>query len=257
MEKLKVTPGTKIALLFSSLRMGGVERVMLNLARGLTARGVDVDLVLISATGNLIELVPKGVNVVNLNAVRTLTALPALVRYLRTTVPAAVFSAQTHNNVLAIWARKMANPSIHLVISERSHMSSVAQNTSVGMDRFRPLAARLFYPKADLVVAVSKEVAEDLAKILGSRKVEIRVIHNPIVPLELDTLVAQKTNHPWLESGQPPVILLVGRLAVPKDYLTVVKAFAILRGKRRARLLILGEGEQRNSLEAQIRASRL
>ena len=257
MEELKSKPLSKIALLISSMRGGGVERVMLNLARGLKAKGVDVEIVVISSAGSLSDQVPIGVPIVDLKASRTLMALPALIHYLRTAAPATLLTAQTHNNVLAIWARKITGLPIRLIISEHSHMSSVAQNTYGGRDRFRPLVARLFYSKADLVVAVSKGVAEDLARILGSRKVEIRVIHNPIVPLELDTLVAQKINHPWLEPGEPPVVLMVGRLAVPKDYLTVVKALAILHGKRRARLLILGEGEQRSSIEAQIHSSGL
>jgi glycosyltransferase involved in cell wall biosynthesis len=46
------------------------------------------------------------------------------------------------------------------------------------------------------------------------------------------------------------VILGVGRLTRQKDFFTLVRAFAELRRRRRARLIILGEGEDRAGLEA-------
>ena len=52
------------------------------------------------------------------------------------------------------------------------------------------------------------------------------------------------------EAGEPPVILGVGRLTHQKDFHTLLEAFAIVRGQRKCRLMILGEGEDRDSLEA-------
>jgi glycosyltransferase involved in cell wall biosynthesis len=53
-----------------------------------------------------------------------------------------------------------------------------------------------------------------------------------------------------LRAGEPPVILGVGRLTVQKDFPTLIRAFARVRQKRNARLLILGEGELRSELNA-------
>jgi glycosyltransferase involved in cell wall biosynthesis len=50
--------------------------------------------------------------------------------------------------------------------------------------------------------------------------------------------------------GAPPVILAVGRLTLQKDFPTLIRAFARLRARRSARLVILGEGELRDELEA-------
>src|SRR3546814_12603233 len=63
--------------------------------------------------------------------------------------------------------------------------------------------------------------------------------------------------HPWLERGNPPVILGAGRLAIQKDFETLIRAFAVLRRQRQARLLILGDGVQRPKLEALVRELRL
>jgi len=240
----------RIALFFSSLRGGGVERVMLNLARGLLAKGHTVDLVLVQAAGELLGQVPDGANLVDLKATRTLRALPSLVRYLRSIHPTAILAAQTHNNVLAVWARRLSAVTSRLVLSEHSSMSAVVQNAALSKDRWRPWAARLFYPGADAIVAVSAGVADDLAQTATLPREYIHVIHNPIVLPELIAWAAEPLTHPWFEAGQVPVILAVGRLVPAKDFPTLLRAFASLRARRPAHLLILGEGVQRNTLMA-------
>jgi glycosyltransferase involved in cell wall biosynthesis len=56
-------------------------------------------------------------------------------------------------------------------------------------------------------------------------------------------------DHPWFAEHAPPVILGVGRLEAVKDFSTLLRAFALVRSQKPARLLILGEGEQRILLE--------
>jgi glycosyltransferase involved in cell wall biosynthesis len=48
-------------------------------------------------------------------------------------------------------------------------------------------------------------------------------------------------DHPWFAAGEPPVVLGVGRLVKQKDFPTLVRAFARVRERRPARLLLLGE----------------
>jgi glycosyltransferase involved in cell wall biosynthesis len=47
-----------------------------------------------------------------------------------------------------------------------------------------------------------------------------------------------------------PVVLGVGRLTRQKDFPTLIRAFAAVRRRHAARLIILGEGEDRPGLEA-------
>src|SRR5690606_22779047 len=57
--------------------------------------------------------------------------------------------------------------------------------------------------------------------------------------------------HPWFAPGEPPVIISAGRLSAEKDYSTLIKAFALLRQKRPARLVILGQGAIGQALQDQ------
>jgi len=53
----------KVALFLPSLRGGGAERVMVNLARGFSEKGFDVDLVLAKAEGPYLSQVRPEVRV--------------------------------------------------------------------------------------------------------------------------------------------------------------------------------------------------
>jgi glycosyltransferase involved in cell wall biosynthesis len=110
--------------------------------------------------------------------------------------------------------------------------------------------ARLFYPWADAVIAVSEDVARDLSKVTGMPRERIVTIPNPVVTLELKEKARAPLDHPWYRPGQPPVVLGVGRLVSAKDFPTLLRAFARLRATRPVRLMILGEGKGRAGLAA-------
>jgi glycosyltransferase involved in cell wall biosynthesis len=238
----------RIALFFPSLGVGGVQRFMLTLGAGLQARGVAVDFVLVNAAGPFLSQVPPGIRVVDLKASGALAALPGLIRYFRNEPPEVMISAQTHINVIAVLARRLASTKTRLVVSERSHLSSAAKNSAKWGDRLRPVLTRLFYPGADAVVAVSKTVADDLASRAHLDRGSIHVVYNPYNLNVISAKASEPVDHPWLPPGEIPVFLAVGRLDKPKDYPTLLRAFRIVRSKMNARLVILGEGHLRPEL---------
>lgn len=244
--------GNKIALFLPSLRGGGAERVMVNLARGFSEKGLEVDLVLAKAEGPYLSEVPAGVRVIDLHSSRVLASLPHLVRYLRRERPQAILSAMDHANIVAIWARKLARVQSRVVVTVHNTLSRATTNSDNFRGRLMPCLIRMFYPWADAVVAVSGGVAEDLAKATGLPQEQIRVIYNPVVTPEILEKAEEPLNHTWFAPGEPPVILSAGRLTKQKDYPTLIRAFAMVRRERPARLMILGEGEERPKLEALI-----
>ena len=249
---VKLVPPS-ICFFLPSLNAGGAERVMLNLARAFAERGLHVDMVLPKADGPYLAQVPQTVRVVDLQAPRVLASLPALVRYLRRERPAVLLSATDHANVVVLWARRLARVPDRVVVSVHSTLSITAQHAPQMRGRVMPFFVRRFYPWADKVVAVSKGVAEDLIECTGLPRERIQVIYNPVVTPEINSLAESPLDHPWFVSGKVPVVLGVGRLAAEKDFPTLIRAFARARKQRGARLVILGEGEERPNLEALIR----
>jgi glycosyltransferase involved in cell wall biosynthesis len=109
---------------------------------------------------------------------------------------------------------------------------------------------RWLYPQADMIVAVSEGVREDIAALTGLDHKRIIVIPNPVVTPELLAQADKPLIHPWFQAAEPPVILGVGRLTRQKDFPTLLQAFAEVRKRISCRLVVLGEGRDRNKLEA-------
>lgn len=241
---------TQLALYLPTLCGGGAERVMVLLANGFAQRGYMVDLVLASAKGPYLKDVDENVRVIDLKAGRVIKSLLPLARYLRRERPAALLSAMGHTNVVALAARAIARVRVRVVVSEHSNFSiPQAHKYSLRVALVKRLM-HVLYRRADKIVAVSEGVAEDLARNLKLQRKHIVAIYNPVLTPELHRMSSKPCKHPWLQPDQPPVILAVGRLVKVKDFTTLIEAFARLYQQHSVRLIILGEGELRQELEA-------
>ncbi len=239
-----------VGIFISTMGGGGAQRAMLNLAQGLVERNCRVDLILARAEGPLLDEARASVNVVDLKASRVVTALPGLVRYLRKQRPDALVSAMDYVSVVALWARRLAGVSTRLAVSEQNTLSIVSRHSPRLRQRVMPFLVRRFYHWADGIVPNSEGVLQDLQQVTGLPPDRFTLIHNPMVTPQLAERVRETPEHPWFQVAEVPVVLAVGRLEPQKDYPTLIRAFAEVRQRRPARLLILGEGAERPRLEA-------
>lgn len=241
----------KVAIYIPSLRGGGAERVMVTVANELAARNWSVDLVLASATGPYLSEVSSKVGVVDLKSTRVLKSVPGLAAYLRSKRPDTLLAAMSNANMAASLAHCLARSPARLVLSERS-MPSRMRTDLVG--KLMMAVKRWAYARADGVVAVSKGCADELVELVRVEPSKVEVIYNPLISNELFEKAAEPLDHPWFQSGQPPVVLGVGRLVDVKGFDVLIKAFALARKERPMRLVILGEGPLRSELASLARS---
>ena len=240
----------RVALFHPSLIHGGIQRVFVNLARGFLEHGLAVDMVQAAPEGNFRDQVPAGVRLVDLNAGRALTSLVPLVRYLRRERPDVIISGAIQTNVVAVWAKLLARIPTRLILTEHNIISVITTNALMFRTRVMPFFVRQFYPWADDLVAVSQGTAEDLALLMGVPVGLIHVIYNPILGPEFWRRAAEPLADKTFAADPRPVILAVGRLHYHKDYPTLLRAMAIVRRTTNARLVFLGDGEERGNLVA-------
>ncbi len=241
---------------------------MVNLANGFARRNFEVDLLLVRREGVYLSQLSPAVNLIDLKTGKLLLSLPKLVAYLRRTRPDLLLSALEDTNIVAIAsnliARALGNPATQTIVTVHNHLSQESQRDEGLKRRFVPKLLRWIYPFADSVVAVSRGVAADLVQ-LGIQPHQVRVIYNPILTPDFETLAAAELSPgkafeqvcEWLSVGgaalkenRPiPIILGVGRLVKQKDFETLIQAFARARDVRSLRLLILGEGSEQAKLE--------
>ena len=248
-----------VSFLLLTLPTDGVSRVILNLAKGFVERGLKVDIVVLKAEGDALVWIPSGARVVELNAqmqgVGKLLYLFSLVRYLRKVQPASLIVCRDDINFGSI-AKYLAMVSTQVLLISHTNLSQYLDYSSD--DVKNSFSAYLlkrflwFYGLADGIIAVSQGVADSLVNLAGRPLKQVRVIYNPVVTPEVLAKAEEPVNHPWFAAGEPPVIVGVGRLQALKDFPTLIRAFALVRQHMPARLMILGDGEERQNLETLI-----
>lgn len=246
------TSQERLAFFLPGLYEGGAERVVLNLAKGIVARGYPVDLVLVQAEGPYMTQIPNAVRLIDLKAPRVLGSVPALIKYLQHERPTVLLSGM-FTNVIALWARRLCGIPRRLVITEHNTLSSVVKGKRDLRWQIYPKLARCFYPWANGIIAVSNDVADDLTREAKLSRALIQVVYNPIVTPDLLKKSEEPLHHPWFKAGEPPVILAVGRLTDQKAFDVLIQAFSHVNKNHPARLLILGEGENRSALESLVK----
>jgi glycosyltransferase involved in cell wall biosynthesis len=242
-----------LAVFASFSGSGGVERMLVSLIRGFVGLGQAVDLVLVRAESPHLRRLPPAVRVVRLGTSHTLLASWALARYLRDRRPAALLAAKDRAGRAAVMARRLAGTDTRLVLRLGTNLSAAMADRSPLERWLRYWPIRLLYPAVDRIVAVSEGVAEDTAAIARIPPAGIRVIRNPVITPELEALAREPCDHPWLQPGEPPVVIGAGRMQRQKDFPTLIRAFAELHRSRACRLIILGDGGERPKLQRLIR----
>jgi len=239
-----------LAVLLAELPMGGVGKMRVHLINEIARRGYKVDLVLAKSDSPYLKMISPQVRRVALLTSHAITGVPGLAFYLLRARPRVMLVQRIRVNVLALRARALVGIATRLFATVNINMTQkLAGQTERKREReLRQL--RDYFPHNDGLIAVSHGVAADIAPLVGWPVERVHVAPNPTVTPELAALAKAPLDHPWFESGQPPVVLGVGRLMPQKDYPTLIRAFAKVRARRLCRLVILGKGPLQTELMA-------
>jgi glycosyltransferase involved in cell wall biosynthesis len=240
----------RVAFFIGSFGGGGIERITARLAHNFVKLGVEIDLILNRADPTHLWQMPAETRVIDLNTPNLYLSLPGLVRYLKQERPMALLAADHYLNEIALLAKWIAGVPLRLVVAEHNQLSKTARNATKLKGRLAPFFARLLYPWADGIIAVSEGVAKDLAVTASLPLASIETIYNPVINPQMLEKAREPLVHPWFNSGEVPVILGVGKLEQQKDFPNLIRAFAQVRQATPAHLVILGWGPDRPQLEA-------
>ncbi|MEH7381373.1 glycosyltransferase [Bacillus sp. JJ1533] len=236
----------KIALFIPRLTIGGAEKVMISIANGLSERGHDVDLVVISKEGDLAGMVSPSVTVVDLQSKRTFCSILALKKYIEEKRPDVLLSALDNANIVAGLAKILTNTDTKLVLSIHTNLQYSYEHPRTFIQRFYPFLLRRVFKQADAVIAVSKCVAALSSKFLNYPLEKVKVIYNPVIHEEIYELANEDQEHLWLQENRSiPAVVAVGRIVEAKDYPTLIHAFAKVVKRTKARLIIVGDGKEK------------
>ena len=244
------TRAMSVAIYLHDLAGGGVERQSLIIAEEFRRHGADVTLVLHRLRGQLLDQVPSGLRILDLNSSRTLMDIPGLVRFLRREQPDILLSNVDLNNVAALLAKGLSLSATKVVICQHNPISSVFITGEKWLYRHVALLYRVLSPLISRAVAVSSGVATEMEAAAGLSRDRILTIHNPVVGPDFQSRSDEEADHRWFHQPEQPVLVTAGRLVPQKDHETLLRALALHRQRANTRLIVLGSGP----LEADLKA---
>lgn len=246
----------RISLVLHKFSRGGSDRVAAYLAHGFVAAGMQVELIVFSRGGEiehiLSELVGADIPIRYLGRAGTWRALdlirglPKLIRHLRHTRPGAIISTANNTALVTAIALRLAGLQRCRLVLKTTN--PIATSRHRGLVRaFRLWTYRTIFRWTSAVWTLSADESEEMRQEFPEFAPLFADVANPYVTPEM---LAKRRTVGTRMNGK--TIVTVARLTAQKRLDRLIAAFAKLRHPD-ARLLILGEGEDRDSLSALVK----
>jgi sugar transferase (PEP-CTERM/EpsH1 system associated) len=239
----------KILHVIDSLDVGGMERIVIDVANGLDPARFEQTVCCLSRRGEAAGFLHEGVRCLDLGKGAKADHLMPLkiAQVIRREKPDIVHS-QSWSGVDTAIARLMT-PGVKLIHSEHGrHVPYIHAEPWK-----RRIARRCLYHLANSVFAISGEVREFYCRETGFPVERMLVIPNGIDVRRIDEASTNGVREEFGFTEGDFVIGTVARLDATKDPLTLVRAFAKLHQTQpdsTLKLLIVGDGSERMRLES-------
>ncbi|WP_273432182.1 glycosyltransferase [Chitinibacter tainanensis] len=230
----------KIFFRISRLGFGGAERVFFSIAEYLSSsHGYEVIFVADTLDGEGVAIAAeKGFLVRALDVMRTSKSIFAFKRLLEYERPDLVLTAYPDTNGAAILSRFISSYKCPIIVTEHA---SIKQHWAIYPRHWQlrvKLIVKYLYRHASAVVCVSNGLKKEVRDLMGSSD-QVLTIYNPV--RFSSTVSVARAEH---ANTDVKTILAVGRLSKPKDYPTLLKAFALLENKNTCLKIVGGVYDQ-------------
>ena len=228
----------KIAIVIADLVLGGGQRSALNLASALSK---DHDVTVLVFQDNFRQYnVPC--KLVNLNCPdQGSIFLKAFNVLKRAWLLRRDFKANNYDHIFGF----MESANFPTALAAPKALLSVHCNPHE-LNKYEALLLRATYPRAKHIIAVSEDVATILRSDFGMRRVTR--IYNLVSFADIKRQAIESYTHPR------PYIVALGRLTEVKRLDLLIDAYAHSNMQNECDLLLIGEGEMRESIESQIKS---
>ena len=244
-----------LAIMLFDLSVTGVARNAVMIANAAHGAGLRTEIWMGQAAGGLRDAVHPDIQQRSLGAklppgysradrrVASEGLTNALATMYQERSPAVAFSSGNHFHDLAAAARRKLGARAELCLIGR--VSNAAPNLMRSQNPLLVLLKRQSaakrYAAMDHLVAVSREIRDELVQKLRISPTKISLIRNGVDTASIDKLsVETSPRWPWGDDAE--VVLGVGRLVKQKNFDLLIDAFAIARRERPLRLAIIGSG---------------
>ena len=245
---------------------GGIERVAINYLKGIDKDLYNIDVVILSDVENMINQIPNECNIIKINIPRshnplyrasTMIKRPAgAILYYGTYILKKMFIYPIDYIKTAI----LRNKKYDIAIAFSGHMNDcyVVLNFVKALKKITWTHGMVYqylllspgfekmYQKFDKVATITHINQNDIYECKEYLKFPLISIYNPTYKISSEMK---------LEIDYGKYILSVARLETPKDFDTLIDAYNLLNDKikKSYKLLIVGDGPDRNKIEEKIK----
>jgi glycosyltransferase involved in cell wall biosynthesis len=245
----------RVSFILHTFSRGGSDRVAAYLARGFADAGMDVDLIVFTRKGEvediLSELLGENVPVRYLGRASGSRALDLFkglfkcARLLRARKPDVVISTANNTALISAITFRLAGLRKCRLVIKTTNPIATSRHRGFAR-RFRLWTYRVIFRWTDAVWTLSADESAEMREEFPEFASLFRDVANPYVTQEM---LADPEPNRQRPAGK--TIVSVARLTAQKRLDRLIAAFAYVQC-RDAKLLILGEGEERASLSALI-----
>lgn len=226
-----------------TLGQGGAEKVFLNLANEMV-KNHNVSFILQDTKGVLFKDLNNGIKIHNIGFQNKLKLLFKILSLVSKKKPDVIISTLTIPNILNAIVHKA---SFHKYIL-------ITRQAAPILDSNRKIINILLtfsFRRSKVVIANSFRTKESISNNmkLKNNLDNVQVIYNPIFNLEMYEKANESIQENTFDYINDKFILSVGRLEQVKDFKLLIKSFGLSQSKNKLKLVILGEGSQRNEIE--------
>jgi len=241
----------KVTFFTATYSQTGVPLAQIRLAKLFLSKGYKVDFILGSVPEELDIPKLEGINVINLNHSRVLTMFGTIIKYLKEARPDIIISAEDHMNVVVLTSAMIAKSKAKISASFRLSATRVYAGKFLSKSWFMQKALGLVYHRANVLACVSKDMAIEYNTMYKTDK--FTSIYNVIVDSESKLRMKESIDDSWLIDKTSPVIVSAGTLTKRKGFHILIMAMKEVLETVNVKLIILGEGYQREVLEKMIK----
>ena len=227
---------------------GGIGRVTYLLAKGLCERGKKVEVWSAKPESGYAKEIENILKVRYVGNGSVSSSLFNILLELRKNPTLNLISASFHANCISLIASIFSKKSTKFIIADHPSLDSALKELPIIKQFFWRMLILLLYPIAKKHIAISKGVARAMSKYGRINYSKINIIPNPVITDNMFTQSSVLVNHSFFGLKEP-LILFVGRLSHEKDLANLIYAFKIVQEKITSRLIIVGDGPDRDKLE--------
>ena len=242
---------SKIKLVFFHpySHIGGADNSLYRLIKNLDLK--DFSITFISLNNSFLKkLLNKNIEFKQINSSRTLYAISDLKKIINKFTENKKFkkviliSNQNFANIASYFATKN-NPNVKTIFIDRNHLDELNFFRTIN-EKLKNILLKILikytYPKADLIIGISKKLSSDLQRLINKK---VKTIYNPSFDKTVISYSRKKINL----SKNFKYIINVSRFTKRKDIPTTLRAFKIASNNlNNIKLILIGYGNEKKNI---------